>query len=951
MPGDWSGSSPRKEYGPSRTNMQDNWRRHRDNSGDEDGWRSTSSQHVTRDKWSGPGTAGGSRSGNWRGEGEREERETRTWHASSDHNRVAPHRRPWDNEDHLPEWATENPSESGGTFDASGAFHGSDEENDRQQKSRNREQPPLHKSASQHNIISPKKPPPLATSQSAVNLAKSNEEAKTESQQNDVTTTITEPSPKVPTPPLEKIEPEPEKPPEDAQKPDEPKKRPVDDDFDHMKEVTDDIVAKLIDDDLPKRPDVPYPGLGLPGAAIPPPGNIGIDKWYYCDPQGETQGPFSAQEMAEWYRAGYFTVGLMVRRQCDERFFTLGDLVKQCPGGVPFLTCRLPPLKNEPAIPIPKPADSETLLQQQLHLQRILQRQAETIRALSQTEPWAQLSTLQQRELISQHMLQQSSTMLSDIPYVPQIQNTQMTNPLMHMISQMQQASKLTAQLPEKPPSTSAQLDPFHQLVQQMGGTLQQNMPDPTPSDKNDHIKNILRQLSGKQTMETMWPGSAAPPFQPPIPQPPPQQWQPPPPLPTSLWDFNAVNNIQSAVPDTAPVSEGVEKEKKLEAEKEAKVRERKEAAEKERKKKEMEQQEKARLVKEAEEKRKEEQRKKEAEKKVELERQRREEERIRKELEKAKREAEEKRMRELEEKRRLKEQRKAEEEARRRQEEERQKAEEEAARRRQEEERQRQKEEVGRKQQEALRKMQEQQRVSKVAPWASLPTPGAGTIAPQPASLSLAEIQRIEREKKAEQAAIIAQQQRAMAAAREALEVQQQQERQLGWAMKKPTQPKKVKSLAEIQAEEQEKQQRLQAEQRLREQTAAVPTVVPSAGIWGTASQNLTWASNQQWQNSGGFWEDAGAQGKAQVKPPQNVKVQAPKPVANNSAPVVKISKAKKEEQQVMKHFDKSSANDEFNAWCMKTLATFNGEVDSEYFFFFNQLVVDFSIFPFFFS
>lgn len=61
--------------------------------------------------------------------------------------------------------------------------------------------------------------------------------------------------------------------------------------------------------------------------------------------QGEVQGPFSATEMAEWFRAGYFTVSLLVRRQCDERYFTLGDLVKQCPGGVPFLNCRIPPLK------------------------------------------------------------------------------------------------------------------------------------------------------------------------------------------------------------------------------------------------------------------------------------------------------------------------------------------------------------------------------------------------------------------------------------------------------------------------------------------------------------------------------------------------------------------------------------------------------------------------------
>lgn len=36
-------------------------------------------------------------------------------------------RRIWD-EDNLPEWANENLGEGGGTFDASGAFHGSDDE-------------------------------------------------------------------------------------------------------------------------------------------------------------------------------------------------------------------------------------------------------------------------------------------------------------------------------------------------------------------------------------------------------------------------------------------------------------------------------------------------------------------------------------------------------------------------------------------------------------------------------------------------------------------------------------------------------------------------------------------------------------------------------------------------------------------------------------------------------
>lgn len=49
----------------------------------------------------------------------------RNWH---DTTRINPQRRMWDTDDHLPEWATENLGEGGGTFDATGAFHGSDDE-------------------------------------------------------------------------------------------------------------------------------------------------------------------------------------------------------------------------------------------------------------------------------------------------------------------------------------------------------------------------------------------------------------------------------------------------------------------------------------------------------------------------------------------------------------------------------------------------------------------------------------------------------------------------------------------------------------------------------------------------------------------------------------------------------------------------------------------------------
>ena len=47
-------------------------------------------------------------------------------------------------------------------------------------------------------------------------------------------------------------------------------------------------------------------------------------KWFYRDPQGQEQGPFSNEEMFEWFNHGYFTMQLSVRRHCDAVYFTLG---------------------------------------------------------------------------------------------------------------------------------------------------------------------------------------------------------------------------------------------------------------------------------------------------------------------------------------------------------------------------------------------------------------------------------------------------------------------------------------------------------------------------------------------------------------------------------------------------------------------------------------------------
>lgn len=67
-----------------------------------------------------------------------------------------------------------------------------------------------------------------------------------------------------------------------------------------------------------------------------------IDRWYYRDPQGKVQGPFTATEMLEWYRAGYFDETLNVRRVCDRQFIELGELLKACSGSIPFVS--MPPI-------------------------------------------------------------------------------------------------------------------------------------------------------------------------------------------------------------------------------------------------------------------------------------------------------------------------------------------------------------------------------------------------------------------------------------------------------------------------------------------------------------------------------------------------------------------------------------------------------------------------------
>lgn len=165
--------------------------------------------------------------------------------------------------------------------------------------------------------------------------------------------------------------------------------------------MQEDLVSKLVvEEESPKatmNTSINISGVGV--ATQPPPNLVPSihDKWFYQDPQGDLQGPFVSTEMAEWFKAGYFTLSLLVRRRCDKSFYTLGDLVTICNGN-PFLSSTvIPPLKEPP--PIKKDLLKLQYLQAQMALRQVAPR------AYNPAE-WANLSPMQ-RDLLSQHMMPQ----------------------------------------------------------------------------------------------------------------------------------------------------------------------------------------------------------------------------------------------------------------------------------------------------------------------------------------------------------------------------------------------------------------------------------------------------------------------------------------------------------------------------------------------------------------
>ncbi|XP_043348724.1 GRB10-interacting GYF protein 2 isoform X2 [Dermochelys coriacea] len=615
-----------------------------------------------------------------------------------------------------------------------------------------------------------------------------------------------------------------------------------------------------------------------------------MQKWYYKDPQGEIQGPFSNQEMAEWFQAGYFTMSLLVKRACDESFQPLGDIMKMW-GRVPFTPGPAPP-------PHLGEMDQERLTRQQ-ELTALYQMQHLQYQQFLIQQQYAQVLAQQQKAALSSQQQQQLAVLLQQFQALKMRISEQNLMPSVTRSVSVPDASSIwelqsTASQPtvwegssvwDLPIDTAAQgpaLEQLQQLEKAKVAKLEQERREVEIRAKREEEERKRQEELRRQQEELL--------------------------------------RRQQEEERKRREEEELARRKQEEALR--RQREQEIALRRQREEEERQQQEEA--LRRLEERRREE------------EERRQREELLRKQV----------KMNEEEAAKWARE----EEEAQRRLEENRLHMEEEAARLQLEEEErkhkelelQRQKELLRHRQQqqEALRRLQQQQQQQQLA---QMKLPSSSTWGQQSSSgacqsqttLSLAEIQKLEEERERQ---LREEQRRQQRELMKALQQQQQQQKMSGWGnVTKPTGA--TKSLLEIQQEEarqMQKQQQQQQQQPNRVRSTTHSNLHSSIGnsVWGSLNTNPTsqWASDlvsSIWSNADtknsnmGFWDDA-------------VKEMGPRNATNKNKSNASLSKSigitsrqnKKveEEEKLLKLFQGvNKTQDGFTQWCEQMLHALN--------------------------
>ncbi|XP_056420591.1 GRB10-interacting GYF protein 2 isoform X2 [Hyla sarda] len=627
-------------------------------------------------------------------------------------------------------------------------------------------------------------------------------------------------------------------------------------------------------------------------------------KWYYKDPQGEIQGPFSNREMAEWYRAGYFPMTLLLRRVCDEAFQTLGDIIKLW-GRVPFITpppSRLGELGPEH---IGRHQDMTALFQiQQLHYQQFLIQQ-QYAQVLAQQQK-AALSSQQQQQLAL--LLQQFQTLkmrISEQPVIPTLPRAVSVPDNTSLWERQTAAAPPTMwegssvwDLPVDSPSQGASREQLEQLEKAKVAKIEQERREAELRAKQEEEEQCRRLEEEERKRKE---------------------------------ELELARRKQ---------------EEALRRQREQELALRRQIEEEERKR-----EEERRLLEERRRQEEERRRQEEEKRRLEEEKKRIEEERRRKEEEK-KREEEEKRKRE--ELQRKQEEaarwaREEEEAARRILEEARLQQEEEERKKREEAQRQKELQRQRQQQQEALRRLQQQQQQQQLA---QMKLPSSSTWGQQvnsggasQSTLSLAEIQKLEEEKEKQNLEEQRRQQQELKSMLQQQQQQQQQQKIPGWgSVAKPT--VNTQSLLEIQQEEARQMQKVQQQAgRGRPANITVPPApapapipntsnsVSSSGnsVWGNLNNNLSpqWSSDsissiwssQENKTSSGFWDDA-----VKVVAPRNAVNKNKSNASKSSVMNSKQNKKVEQEEKLVRLFQGATkCADSFTQWCEQTLHALN--------------------------
>lgn len=187
-----------------------------------------------------------------------------------------------------------------------------------------------------------------------------------------------------------------------------------------------------------------------------PSSNVKALEWFYRDPQGDTQGPFTPSDMSEWYKAGYFQESLMVRRSIDNVFTPLGHLVKIFGAGRPFITASL-----DGGPPIPLPAEVLDPFRMQRMIPPPVQQQQQQPQPPQQPDNWS-LMTAEQRMFFMQLAHQRPAPPVVD-PYQQQ-QQQQPGN----FFAPPPVPPQTQAPPPQQPPQPQQQEDPIQQLIMQL---------------------------------------------------------------------------------------------------------------------------------------------------------------------------------------------------------------------------------------------------------------------------------------------------------------------------------------------------------------------------------------------------------------------------------------------------------------------------------------------------